>query len=143
MAVEDAATLGMLLNAYSNKAMAKDQREKNQRIEELLKFYERSRKSRAEIIVAGATDTRHYYHLPDGCQQKMRDKELAKLADAKWDGPCSFNWGDAAYQKDLLAFDVASHLDASWDVPKVSRSRRQRYVDRVQRIFSPVSSTKI
>ncbi|CEJ93492.1 hypothetical protein VHEMI09075 [[Torrubiella] hemipterigena] len=144
MAVEDAATLGMLLNAYSSKGVVNDQRERNQEIAELLKFYERSRKSRAEIIVAGATDTRHYYHLPDGCQQKMRDEELSKLADANWDGPCSFNWGDSVYQRDLLAFDIASHLaDASSDAPKVTRSRRQRHVDRVQRIFSPVSSTKI
>lgn len=111
MAVEDGATLGLLLSRYSSTEMPKDQRQRNQHLKKLLKHYQDLRKARAEIVVAGATDTRYYYHLPDGPDQRRRDRELASLADTNWNGPCEFNWGDAKYQRDLLSFDALRHVD--------------------------------
>lgn len=146
MAVEDGATLGMLLNKYSADEMATNQSERNQQITRLLQFYEDVRKSRAEVIVAGATDTRHYYHLADGPEQSMRDEELAKLADDGWDGPCSFNWGDAVYQRELLAFDVGSRIAdkmASWGGLNMGMSRRRSCKDPMQKLISSTLSTKI
>ncbi|XWX01650.1 hypothetical protein V2A60_009678 [Cordyceps javanica] len=109
MAVEDGATLGALLSRYNATKIAQDQCQQNQQISRLLHLYQDLRKSRAEILVAGATDTRHYYHLPDGSAQEKRDEELAKLSGMSWNGPCVFNWGDAEYQKNLLSFDAGAH----------------------------------
>lgn len=146
MAVEDGATLGMLLSDYNAQGMVKDQHERNQQITRLLQFYENVRKSRAEIIVAGATHTRHYYHLPDGVEQNMRDDELAKLPENDWNGPCSFNWGDAAYQRDLLGFDVASQLSErmkSWTGSQPVASGQHRYANKIQSSLFAKHSTKI
>jgi salicylate hydroxylase len=78
-------------------------------INRLLRLYEDIRKDRTKTNVAGAVGTRHYYHLPDGDEQRRRDAELASLPDTNWQGRCSFNWGDSEYQKALLGFDVLKH----------------------------------
>lgn len=82
---------------------------------DLLHLYEDLRKKRTEVNVAGAVDTRHYYHLSDGDEQVKRDQELAGLPASDWQGPCSFNWGDAAYQKSLLGFDSLADAERNFD----------------------------
>lgn len=109
MAVEDGATLGMLFAAHCEREDPVGQRQRNREIGKILRQYERLRKNRAEIIVAGAVHTREYYHFPDGDRQKTRDRELVQLSEKDWNCPCSFKWGDAAYQRDLLSFDIAVH----------------------------------
>lgn len=60
----------------------------------LLRRYEKRREGRAELLVAGATRTRHYYRLLDGVAQQGRDEEPAELSKMDCNGDCSFNWGD-------------------------------------------------
>lgn len=111
MAVEDGVILGSLLDMFQNNIVYSDAREKNARLTSLLRLYEDLRKKRTEVNVAGAVETRHYYHLSDGAEQEERDAELAGLADGQWQKSCSFNWGDAPYQKSLLGFDVVADAE--------------------------------
>jgi len=106
MAVEDGAILGRLLDRLQYAGLPSGQAEKNACLSDLFRLYEKIRKRRTEVNVAGAVHTRHYYHLTDGDDQQKRDAELAGLEATKWQGRCSFNWGDAEYQKSLLGFDV-------------------------------------
>ncbi|KAJ6780591.1 hypothetical protein PWT90_07118 [Aphanocladium album] len=126
IAVEDGAALGILLNRYNATKNAENQSEQNQQIARLLRLYQDLRKSRAEILVTGATDTRYYYHLPDGPAQASRDEALAGLADMSWEGPCEFDWGDAEFQRNLLSFDIVSHMaqgTKNWDEKIMTRQQ--------------------
>ncbi|KAB5576330.1 putative salicylate hydroxylase, partial [Coniochaeta sp. 2T2.1] len=116
MAVEDGAILGRLLDKLQDAGLPSDQAEKNACLSDLFRLYEKIRKRRTEVNVAGAVQTRHYYHLADGVEQQKRDAELAGLAATKWQGGCSFNWGDAEYQKSLLGFDVLVDTERKFDV---------------------------
>ena len=111
MAVEDGAILGLLLMKLQGTGLPTSQHAKNARLAALFRLYENLRKKRTEINVAGAVHTRHYYHLPDGDEQEQRDNELARLPDTEWQGRCSFNWGDAGYQRSLLGFDVLADTE--------------------------------
>ena len=115
MAVEDGAILGLLLAKLQNRMMSSTQSEKSGHLTRLFQLYQDLRKKRTEVNVAGAIHTRHYYHLPDGDEQKQRDKELATLAEYKWKGSCQFNWGDAQYQESLLGFDVLTDAEKKFD----------------------------
>ncbi len=115
MAVEDGAVLGLLFSRLQNCGLSPIAEERAAQLRDLLHLYESLRKKRTEVNVAGAVDTRHYYHLPDGEEQVKRDKELAGLSALNWQGPCSFNWGDAAYQKSLLGFDVLADANKNFD----------------------------
>ncbi|KAK7958663.1 hypothetical protein PG988_013511 [Apiospora saccharicola] len=106
MAVEDAAVLGLLLARSLEKGLPADTVEKRDYLSALLQLYQDLRKRRTETNVAGAVHTQHYYHLADGEEQHRRDAELEGLAGTGWQGACSFNWGDAEYQRSLLGFDV-------------------------------------
>ena len=115
MAVEDGAILGLLLAKLQNAPLSSTQPEKNGHLTRLFRLYQELRKKRTEVNVAGAVQTRHYYHLPDGDEQKQRDHELARLAEAQWKGSCRFNWGDAQYQENLLGFDVLTDAEKKFD----------------------------
>ena len=115
MAVEDGAILGLLLDKFQKTGVPSSQSDTNARLSSLFQFYQDLRKRRTEVNVAGAVHTRHYYHLPDGDEQKSRDSELASLAGMKWQGRCSFNWGDAEYQRSLLGFDVLEDAGKRYD----------------------------
>jgi salicylate hydroxylase len=115
MAVEDGAILGRLLDRLQDTGLSANQVEKNACLADLLRLYETIRKQRTERNVAGAVHTRHYYSLPDGEEQQQRDKELAGLPSTRWQGRCSFNWGDAEYQRSLLGFDVLIDTEQKFD----------------------------
>ena len=115
MAVEDGAILGLLLDKLQRAGAPSGQMERNARLASLLQLYENLRKQRTEVNVAGAVDTRHYYHLADGDEQRSRDRELSKLSSEEWQGNCSFNWGDAQYQQDLLGFNVLADAEERFD----------------------------
>ncbi|KAH8887265.1 FAD/NAD(P)-binding domain-containing protein [Thozetella sp. PMI_491] len=115
MAVEDGAILGLLLAKSWEAGLPASQEDKNAYIASLFQLYQDLRKQRTEVNVAGAVHTRHYYHLADGDEQLQRDKELAGLPATGWQGKCSFNWGDAEYQKSLLGFDIFPHTEAAFD----------------------------
>lgn len=111
MAVEDGAILGLLLSRLQNSGVSMIPGERNAQLTELFHLYESLRKERTEVNVAGAVHTRHFYHLPDGDAQIKRDRELSELPVSHWQGSCSFNWGDATYQKNLLGFDVLADAE--------------------------------
>lgn len=115
MAVEDGAILGLLLDKFQNAGIPSNQVEKNAQLSSLFRMYEDLRKKRTEVNVAGAVHTRHYYHLADGPEQMMRDEELAGLPGTGWQGACSFNWGDAQYQRALLGFDALEDAERRFD----------------------------
>ena len=107
MAVEDGVVLAQLLAKSLEKGgIPNDEVRKNDYLAALLRLYQELRKQRSETNVAGAVHTQHLYHLADGEEQQERDAELAGLPGTDWQGKCSFNWGDAEYQKSLLGFDV-------------------------------------
>ena len=115
MAVEDGAILGLLLSCLQNRGLSSQTSERAAQLTDILHLFEELRKKRTVVNVAGAVQTRHYYHLPDGEQQVERDRELSQLPDSKWKAGCSFNWGDAAYQKSLLGFDVLADAESKFD----------------------------
>ncbi|KAI1803010.1 putative salicylate hydroxylase [Daldinia bambusicola] len=115
MAVEDGAVIGLLLEKFQNAGIPSDQVEKNKKLASLFRLYEDLRKERTEVNVAGAVHTRHYYHLADGPEQEARDEELAALPSTKWKARCSFNWGDAEYQKSLLGVDIIADAERRFD----------------------------
>lgn len=112
MAVEDGAVLGLLLGnlqSISNKMGIKVDQDT---IADALVLYETIRKERSKDNIVGSMHTGYFYHLPDGEEQRNRDRELAELASNQWQGSCSFNWGDASYQRKLLGFDVLGNAKA-------------------------------
>lgn len=115
MAVEDGAVLGSLLANLQSAGLPSDPKKKTTQLAGLFRLYEELRKNRTEVNVAGAVHTRHYYHLADGDEQMERDGELASLAASQWQGSCSFNWGDAEYQRSLLGFDVLPDAQSRFD----------------------------
>ncbi len=115
MAVEDGAILGTLLAKLRDTKLPSNPTEKNAKLTDLFRLYEGLRKKRTETNVLGAIHTRHYYHLADGEEQRDRDAQLAGLGGKKWQGSCSFNWGDAEYQKSLLGFDVLADAERRFD----------------------------
>ncbi|KAK4943605.1 hypothetical protein LTR10_016900 [Elasticomyces elasticus] len=115
MAVEDGAILGLLLSKLQTSGISSDSKERYAQLTDVLRLYEDLRKKRTEVNVAGAVDTRHYYHLSDGEEQVQRDQELAELPASNWEGPCNFNWGDAPYQKSLLGFDSLADAERNFD----------------------------
>ncbi|KIW98777.1 uncharacterized protein Z519_00440 [Cladophialophora bantiana CBS 173.52] len=115
MAVEDGAILGLLLSRLQNSGISLVPEERATQLADLLHLYEDLRKKRTEVNVAGAVHTRHFYHLSDGDEQVKRDQDLARLPASDWQGACSFNWGDAAYQKSLLGFDVLADAERNFD----------------------------
>ncbi len=108
--------MGLLLSKLQNSGISPDPEKRYAQLADLLHLYEDLRKKRTEVNVAGAVDTRHYYHLSDGDEQVKRDQELAELPAANWQGPCNFNWGDAAYQKSLLGFDSLADAERNFDI---------------------------
>ncbi|KAJ5620921.1 salicylate hydroxylase [Penicillium lagena] len=115
MAVEDGAILGLFLGKFQKYTVPASQDDKMRLLSSLFGLYEDLRKDRTKVNVEGAVHTRHYYHLPDGPEQRARDKALAELPLKDWKFSCSFNWGDAEYQRSLLGFDVLADAVAKYD----------------------------
>ncbi|RVX76070.1 hypothetical protein B0A52_00427 [Exophiala mesophila] len=115
MAVEDGAIIGLLLNKLQQKGISEIPGQRVAQLTGLFHLYEDLRKKRTRVNVAGAVLTRHFYHLHDGEEQIARDRDLASLPATQWQGACKFNWGDAAYQKSLLGFDVLRDAKEKFD----------------------------
>ncbi|KEF55549.1 uncharacterized protein A1O9_08299 [Exophiala aquamarina CBS 119918] len=108
MAVEDGAVLGFLLGVYARKIKEqfRDDRPipKTATISALLKLYETIRKERTTVNVRGAYANRHFYHMPDGEEQRSRDEEMRTFDFVQ--GKSNYSWLDSKYNLDLLAFDA-------------------------------------
>lgn len=125
MAVEDGAVIGLLLTKLQDMGISNKQGEKNQQLSEVFRIYESMRKRRTETNVVGAVHTRHFYNLADGDEQLSRDAELRNMPSSNWNGSCSFNWADAAYQKDLLGFDVLADAEEQFERQKPAFQMRE------------------
>jgi salicylate hydroxylase len=106
MAVEDGAVIGLLLGSLQEKGLSTDANKRSSQLANMFELYEVLRKTRTETIVQGSAATRDFYHLSDGPEQEQRDKELAQLPESEWKARSNYHWGDAAYQKRMLGFDV-------------------------------------
>lgn len=111
MAVEDGAILGQLLgrlNENLNNGNI-DRSMLYSSITSVLQLYEECQKKRTTINVQGAINNRHFYHLPDGPEQRLRDELLAHHT---WtDERSEYTWCDTNYSKELLDVDVLRNAD--------------------------------
>lgn len=111
MAVEDGATLGLLLGS-----LFKDTRLpatiRHEKIPSVLKLYERIRKSRTTLNVKGAIQNQTLYHMEDEQQRILRNQALKAV---NWKDPCVWNFGDIGYQTNLLGFDTFGVAKASYN----------------------------
>lgn len=108
MAVEDGAVLGFLLGVYARKIRERTRDNnpipKTATVPALLKLYESIRKERTTVNVRGAYANRHFYHMPDGEEQRSRDEEMRAFDFVH--GESKYSWLDSKYNVDLLAFDA-------------------------------------
>lgn len=122
MAVEDGAVLGYLLSAYQRDLQAEDGKLHAEPITSVLKLYEKMRKRRTTLNVAGADQNRIFYHMHDGPEQQERDAEMADFDFDK--GRSSHGWLDSEYNKDLLGYDAvedAAAIYRQWRTPTASQ----------------------
>ncbi|KAH7311953.1 hypothetical protein BKA65DRAFT_530424 [Rhexocercosporidium sp. MPI-PUGE-AT-0058] len=97
-AVEDAATLGVVLSGMRSKSD----------VAPALAAYEHARKSRAETVQQLGPATRMALHLPDGPAQELRDASFKNLGSSG--GQNLDKWGDASTQKYLWGWDAEQVL---------------------------------
>lgn len=114
MAVEDGAVLGHLVSATAAKLQGeyKGSQEDIEKIKSALKLYEKLRKARTTVNVKGAIANRDFYHMPDGPQQRERDRILEA-----WDCDSEslpYIWGDKEYQQDLLGYNAVEDAKAAF-----------------------------
>ncbi|PIA95873.1 6-hydroxynicotinate 3-monooxygenase [Cercospora beticola] len=122
MAVEDGAVLGYLLSVYQRDLQAEDGKLHAEPITSVLKLYEKMRKRRTTLNVAGADQNRIFYHMHDGPEQQERDAEMAGFDFEK--GRSSHGWLDSEYNKDLLGYDAVEDAAAvyrQWRTPTASQ----------------------
>jgi salicylate hydroxylase len=118
MAVEDGLALGLLLGRLSNSQTIKDRKSK---VPEILKVYERMRKTRTTVIVQGAVQNRKLFHMVDGPEQEKRDEELAKAGYCDEGSNCQ-GWADLRYLKGDLASDAERRF-REWEEEALSNRR--------------------
>lgn len=109
LAVEDGASLGVLLGSFSRQSCSKS------RLPVLLQLYESVRMSRSALTVALAVDNRSLYNMPDGSLQQQRDKHFTTH---DWsDHECSFPWAyaDFTFQEQLYAYDAVRATADAFD----------------------------
>jgi salicylate hydroxylase len=105
MAIEDGAVLGLLLGHLEAHRRV-NRGDKRTQVASILMLFERLRKQRSEINVAGAVEKQDFYHLPDGDRQVERDQILSDIAQSDFKAQCKWSWGDKSYNDELLGFDV-------------------------------------
>jgi salicylate hydroxylase len=121
MAVEDGAIIGALLGRLDRYLTSRDSSlsslsnppPKSQLIHDVLSIFEKCQKHRTTINVQGAVNNRHFYHMPDGPEQRQRDAELARHTWA--DEASDHLWMDMAYNRNLLGTDVLTAASAMFD----------------------------
>jgi salicylate hydroxylase len=103
MAVEDAAVLGELLGRIDSKEQLPD----------VLALFEALRKPRTTAVVNLSTHNRDaVFHLPDGIEQKERDRKLLK-DDVQPGFPNK--WRDPQMRDFLFKYDAFSEAEEGWE----------------------------
>lgn len=108
MAVEDGATLGILLGRFSKAQLPVA------RIPDVLRVYELVRKERTTTNVEGAVVNRWLYHMDD-TEAEARDKAFAAhdWDDESIDFP--HRWGSLNYTKQLMGFDAMAEAERAFN----------------------------
>lgn len=100
-AVEDAASLGVILSQITDKAQ----------IPSALQAFENAQKGRAEHVQQSCFTTRAALHLHDGPEQVARDQKFAALSEGK-ENPDQ--WGDPEMQRFLWTWDAEAKAAEAW-----------------------------
>lgn len=100
-AVEDAATLGILLSTIQSRSQ----------IPLALQAYQNSRKQRAEIVQQSGTENRITLHFPDGPQQVARDEQFRASSSS---GANPDKWSDRETQRFLWGWDAEGVALRAW-----------------------------
>ena len=121
MAVEDGATLGVLLGKLQRHLNQEPSIAKPDSIHAILRIYEKLRKARTTINVHGASSMQEFFHLPDGDAQRYRDEILHEYSHTQaWPKDCRWPWGDAEYQESLLGFDIVEAANEEFEQWKLN-----------------------
>lgn len=99
-AMEDAAVLQCVLAKSSNN------------IPLALEIYEQVRKARGEAVQASAAQTRKALHLPDGPEQKERDRQIKAASEGEGDNPDL--WADKDFQQFIWGTDIMRDTLIKW-----------------------------
>jgi salicylate hydroxylase len=111
MAVEDGAVLGTIIGGLKGILDGGSDQfySRQETTASALKLYENMRKARTTKNVLGAVQNRILYHMPDGPEQRERDKVLGSMdLDT-----VSWKWANGAYQLDLLGYDAIKAAESS------------------------------
>ncbi|KAI1634783.1 putative salicylate hydroxylase [Biscogniauxia mediterranea] len=100
-AIEDAGTLTAAFTCTDNVGLA-------------LKVYEAVRKERGEKIQASATATGKSLHLPDGEEQRKRDREI--MMASRGDGRNPDRWNDREWNQFMWGVDVMRETIENWQM---------------------------
>ncbi|KAJ5923895.1 hypothetical protein N7466_008082 [Penicillium verhagenii] len=109
MAVEDGATLGVLLGKLSRSDLPAS------KVPDVLRLYELTRKERTTINVQGAVENQMLYHMNDGPEADARDEAFTHV---NWDDPdheFQWGWGNVGYLKRLMAFNTTVEACRQFD----------------------------
>lgn len=126
MAVEDGALLGQILGRLNqsltggriplslrSRSSSSSAHASTSIITQALQVYEQCQKRRTTTNVKGALNNRHFYHMPDGMEQRRRDGLLARHT---WtDEKSEYTWCDMGYDDKLLNVDVLGDADRAYD----------------------------
>lgn len=118
MAVEDAATLGILLGRLAKSDLMSRNNNSLQRIAriaEIVQLYETIRKDRTTSNVQGATETRSLFHMRDKSSCIARDDLLATIdwEDEETDFP--WGWGNLRYLKEIMGMNAMKIAEQSFE----------------------------
>jgi len=116
MALEDGAFLGLVLGRINSKSEVK----------RALTVYERARRARVARIVERGNVQQHLYHLPDGAEQRERDRKLRMKPTPPGE---ALAWRDPEFSPWLMAYDVEKDFEAHWDLSE-NREERRDYIAR-------------
>ena len=100
-AIEDGSVLGHLFARVSSPSQ----------LPSVLLLYEALRKSRTTAIVKGSTALRDVFHMPDGPDQRERDRILRE--DRPGDGFPN-RWRDPGFQKFMFGYDGEREVESIW-----------------------------
>ncbi|KIW67265.1 hypothetical protein PV04_06530 [Phialophora macrospora] len=112
-AVEDAASLGVVLSSISSK----------DEIPTALRAFEKAQKARAEHIQQSCLTTRAALHLPDGPEQEARDQKFRALSSG---GGSDDKWGDPEFQKFIWGWDAEAKAEEAWKEMKRESGTQSR-----------------
>ncbi|KAF2084975.1 FAD/NAD(P)-binding domain-containing protein [Saccharata proteae CBS 121410] len=82
-------------------------------VKKAIGVYEQVRKARGEAIQQSASQTRRALHLPDGPEQRQRDRKIKEAASGKGENPDL--WSDQSWQEFMWGTDVMGECVGKWD----------------------------